>query len=102
MADSMHFNLLSPRGDPPLRAEMSNLSHHSNLYAKVCLQATEHEAPHAPTFSHQDNSCQGGRMGSKTTKQYWPLKPLLAHFFSQLAIYITLQFPAQHSPCHEA
>lgn len=49
MADSMHFNLLSPRGDPPLRAEMSNLSRHSNLYAKLCVQATEHEAPHVPT-----------------------------------------------------
>lgn len=59
MADSIYFNLFSPRGDPPPSAEMSNLSHHSNPCAKVCLQATEHEAPRVPTFSLQDSWSDG-------------------------------------------
>lgn len=70
MADGVYFNLFSPRGGPPLSEEMSNLSHYSNPCTKVCLQATEHEGPHVPTFSFQDSSGQGGRIGSKTTEQY--------------------------------
>jgi len=66
----MNVHLFSPRGDPPPSAEMSNLSCHSNRCVKVCLQATEREAPCVPTSSFQDSSGQGGWMGSKTTEQY--------------------------------